>query len=165
MSESVYVKVSSVEEAKSIVTNHGIDFEDFDNIGGVIKSQGYIIVELKSGNWVWCDEDYYKHELGSDFVPLSYKEYMKKYGHTDWTPDPEYDAINPSHYKQFDRETIDTMKGMSTPEEFRGHLKLTAVKYISRYQGKNGIQDIEKAIWYMERLKKELIDEQSNTTN
>jgi len=165
MSESIYVKVSSVEEAKNVVTNHGIDFEDFDNIGGVIKSQGCIIVELKSGNWVWCDEDYYKHELGSDFVPLSYEAYMKKYGHTDWTPDPEYDAINPSHYKQFDRETIDTMKGMSTPEEFRGHLKLTAVKYISRYQGKNGIQDIEKAIWYMERLKKELIDEQSNTTD
>lgn len=60
---------------------------------------------------------------------------------------------NPSHYKQFSREVIDTMQGMSTPEEFKGHLKLTAIKYISRYQGKNGVEDLSKAVWYIEKLK------------
>ena len=67
------------------------------------------------------------------------------------------DMVNhPSHYNQFSREVIDTMQGMSTPEEFKGHLKLTAVKYISRYQGKDGVKDLEKAIWYVTKLKEVL---------
>lgn len=70
------------------------------------------------------------------------------------------DVINqPSHYKQFSREVIDTMQGMSTPEEFKGYLKLNAVKYLSRYQGKNGIQDLDKAIWYVTKLKEFLEEE------
>lgn len=70
------------------------------------------------------------------------------------------DMINhPSHYKQFSREVIDTMQGMSTPEEFKGYLKLNAVKYLSRYQGKNGIEDLDKAIWYVTKLKEVLESE------
>ncbi|MGB4825242.1 MAG: DUF3310 domain-containing protein [Leuconostoc mesenteroides] len=166
MSEIIYVKVDNKDQFVAVVLNHG---KEIEAIGGVlndvidfknIAQDGSVVVELEPDDWVWCGEDYYKRELGSNFVPLSYEAYMKKYGHTELAEKPEEDMVNhPSHYTQFDRETIDTMKGMSTPEEFRGHLKLTAVKYISRYQGKNGIQDIEKAIWYMERLKKELIDE------
>ena len=69
----------------------------------------------------------------------------------------EVDMINhPSHYKQFSREVIDTMQGMSTPEEFNGYLKLNAVKYLSRYQGKNGVEDLDKAIWYITKLKEVL---------
>lgn len=70
------------------------------------------------------------------------------------------DMVNhPSHYKQFGREVIDTMQGMSTPEEFKGYLKLNAVKYLSRYQGKNGIEDLDKAIWYINKLKEVLEEE------
>ena len=66
----------------------------------------------------------------------------------------EVDLINhPSHYKQFSREVIDTMQGVSTPEEFKGYLKLNAIKYISRYQGKNGVEDLSKAVWYINKLK------------
>ena len=55
------------------------------------------------------------------------------------------------------------MQGVSTPEEFRGHLKLTAIKYLSRYQGKNGVEDLNKAIWYVTKLRdvvKDMKDEQ-----
>ncbi|MGB4824011.1 MAG: DUF3310 domain-containing protein [Leuconostoc mesenteroides] len=164
MSEIIYVRVGNLKEFEDVVVNNGVKIDDF-YIHAKMNYGNQTVVRLSNTEWAYCSVGYFIDD-GVDLENiLSYKEYMKKYGHTDWTPDPEYDAINPSHYTQFDRETIDTMKGMSTPEEFRGHLKLTAVKYISRYQGKNGIQDIEKAIWYMERLKKELIDEQSNTTN
>ena len=65
----------------------------------------------------------------------------------------EGDNINhPSHYKQFSREVIDTMQGVSTPEEFKGYLKLNAIKYLSRYQGKNGVEDLKKATWYISKL-------------
>ena len=70
------------------------------------------------------------------------------------------DMINhPSHYNQFSREVIDTMQGMSTAEEFKGYLKLNAVKYLSRYQGKNGVEDLDKAIWYVTKLKEVLEEE------
>ena len=62
-------------------------------------------------------------------------------------------AINPEHYKIGGIETIDYMKAKSTPEEFQGHLRLTAIKYLSRYGHKdNQIQELKKAKWYLDRL-------------
>ena len=63
------------------------------------------------------------------------------------------DMINPEHYKTGGIETIDYMKAKSTPEEFRGHLRLTALKYLSRYgQKDNELQELKKAKWYLDRL-------------
>ena len=67
-----------------------------------------------------------------------------------------YDPINPSHYKG-DIECIDYQKSISTPEEFRGYLRLQAVKYIHRLNAKDTpTTNIDKALWYLNRLKKEL---------
>ena len=67
------------------------------------------------------------------------------------------DMINPEHYKTGGIETIDYMKAKSTPEEFRGHLRLTALKYLSRYgQKDNELQELKKAKWYLDRLISEL---------
>ena len=69
-----------------------------------------------------------------------------------------YDPINPSHYKG-DIECIDYQKSISTPEEFRGYLRLQAVKYIHRLNAKDTpTTNIDKALWYLNRLKKELED-------
>lgn len=71
------------------------------------------------------------------------------------------DMVNsPSHYKKFGREVIDTMADISTNEEFKGYLKLNAIKYLSRYQGKNGVEDLSKAIWYINKLKEVLEEEE-----
>lgn len=66
------------------------------------------------------------------------------------------DAINPPHYKHNGIETIDYMKAVSTEEEFKGHLRLTAIKYISRLGKKDcPKQEIKKAIWYLSKLLEE----------
>jgi hypothetical protein len=64
------------------------------------------------------------------------------------------DAVNhPAHYKIGGIETIDYMKAKSTPEEFKGHLRLTAIKYLSRTGYKDdALQDLKKAQWYLNRL-------------
>lgn len=68
--------------------------------------------------------------------------------------DTKDDLINhPNHYTAYSREVIDTMQGDMTPEEFTGYLKGNVIKYISRYQGKNGVEDLNKAIWYVTRLR------------
>ena len=70
------------------------------------------------------------------------------------------DQINPDHYKIGGIETIDYMKAKSIPEEFRGHLRLTALKYLSRYGKKDDeLQELKKAKWYLDRLVQELENE------
>lgn len=68
------------------------------------------------------------------------------------------DMVNqPPHYTLGGIETIDYMKAKSTPEEFRGHLRLTAIKYLSRAGHKDDtLQDYKKARWYLDKLIKEL---------
>ena len=66
------------------------------------------------------------------------------------------DPINPDHYKIGGIETIDYMKAKSTPEEFKGYLRLTALKYLSRAGHKDDtVQDYKKAQWFIDRLIKE----------
>lgn len=66
---------------------------------------------------------------------------------------PKADAINPDHYKTGGIETIDYMQAKSTAEEFAGHLRLTALKYLSRAGHKDDvIQEFKKAQWYLNRL-------------
>ena len=71
------------------------------------------------------------------------------------------DAINPSHYKVGGIETIEYMRAKSSPEEFRGHLRLTALKYLSRagYKHPDVVEDFKKARWYLDRLITDLEDE------
>jgi hypothetical protein len=45
------------------------------------------------------------------------------------------------------------MEAKSTPEEFTGHLRLTALKYLSRTGYKDdALQDLKKAQWYVNKL-------------
>jgi hypothetical protein len=66
------------------------------------------------------------------------------------------DVVNhPPHYTHGGIETIDYMEAKSTPEEFTGHLRLTALKYLSRSGYKdNALQDLKKAQWYINKLVK-----------
>lgn len=74
------------------------------------------------------------------------------------------DQVNhPEHYTHGGIETIDYMRAKSTPEEFRGHLRLTAIKYLSRSNLKgDAITDVKKAGWYIAKLIKELEANGSN---
>ena len=73
------------------------------------------------------------------------------------------DNVNhPSHYTQGAIECIDAIK-----EATKGLLGIEAVctaniiKYVWRWKFKNGVEDLRKARWYLDRL----IDEVSNSKN
>ena len=63
------------------------------------------------------------------------------------------DNINPTYYR----------KGIETTDYIVSHsmnyLEGNIIKYVTRYKDKGGLQDIEKAEWYLARLKKELLEE------
>ena len=58
----------------------------------------------------------------------------------------------PKHYQGDKMECIDAMQAMLSHDEFRGFLRGNIFKYMWRYKDKNGIEDLRKANWYLERL-------------
>lgn len=67
------------------------------------------------------------------------------------------DVRQPSHYTVGGIETIDYMAAKASVEEFRGHLRLTALKYLSRAGHKDdALKDYRKAAVYLDWLIKHL---------
>lgn len=64
----------------------------------------------------------------------------------------EKDNINPNHYIFGGIETIEYLKAKLTPEEYRGFLKGNVLKYVSREAEKNGLEDLKKDKWYLDKL-------------
>jgi hypothetical protein len=86
-----------------------------------------------------------------------YSDYLAQTSSSNLEPKQEErdaDPVNhPPHYTSGGIETIDYMQAKSTPEEFRGHLRLTTLKYLSRAGLKEDtLQDLEKAAWYLDKL-------------
>lgn len=62
------------------------------------------------------------------------------------------DVNNPEHYTRGGIECIDAIKSALTPEEFRGFLKGNILKYTWRERHKGGVQSLQKAQWYLNKL-------------
>jgi hypothetical protein len=62
---------------------------------------------------------------------------------------------NPPHY-QGEVEAIDSIKASMSYEAFKGYCQGNALKYVIRYNRKNGVEDLQKAKWYINRLIKEI---------
>ena len=63
------------------------------------------------------------------------------------------DNVNsPSHYGQGEIEAIDYIKDTLTEEEWIGYLRGNIAKYMHRFRYKNGLEDLKKAQWYLNRL-------------
>lgn len=70
---------------------------------------------------------------------------------------PAEDKVNhPAHYTQGGIECIEALKASMSTDEFRGYLKGCQMKYMWRYRLKNGIEDLKKARWYLDRLISEM---------
>lgn len=68
--------------------------------------------------------------------------------------DLDDDPVNPAHYMSYYKDGIDCITAMKHAfgEEAVQHFCITyAFKYIWRHMSKNGMQDIEKAVWYLNR--------------
>lgn len=63
------------------------------------------------------------------------------------------DAVNhPSHYASGEIECIDAIESSMTHEAFCGYLKGNVQKYMWRYENKGGLESLEKAQWYLNKL-------------
>jgi len=63
-----------------------------------------------------------------------------------------YDMVDkPFHYNQAGIECIDAI-GAATEEGFEYYLQGNIIKYLWRYRYKNGVEDLQKAQWYLNKL-------------
>ena len=61
----------------------------------------------------------------------------------------------PEHYNYGDLEVIDAIEAITSryPAQIRYHLG-NLIKYICRAPFKNGVEDLQKGLWYLERARK-----------
>lgn len=75
--------------------------------------------------------------------------------------DKKEDKVNhPSHYTQGGIECIDAMEGALGKQVVMDFCLGNAFKYIFRCKNKNGLEDVKKANWYLNKLI-ELTEEQN----
>lgn len=85
------------------------------------------------------------YESMSDIVRLVLSE-----GESDSTS--TNDNVNhPSHYETGNFECIDVMIETQGKEAVMGFCICNAFKYIYRHNNKNGVEDIKKAKWYLDK--------------
>lgn len=69
----------------------------------------------------------------------------------------DVDVVNhPPHYTQGGIECIDAIKAALGEEQYEGYLRGACIKYLWRYEEKNGLEDVKKAKWYLNKLISEL---------
>lgn len=98
--------------------------------------------------------------LGCEWQELGNCNIRKCY---DWLKEiqnntPTNDVVNhPSHYTQGGIECIDALKAATVSKTgIEAVCTANVIKYLWRYEEKNGIEDIKKARWYIDRLIREL---------
>ena len=104
----------------------------------VLKSFNGSALVCGNGNKSWW-------VLESDYKPVD-PDAVKQ-------PSTHY-SVNPSHYKQLPAETIDIIEAAiaNAPNNKADGLHWQVLKYALRCWFKNGIEDLKKARWYLDRL-------------
>ena len=105
------------------------------------------------------DGDYYLISSDEDIRNYYIKDRFKKmdndkFAITQNTNKEKPDMVNhPKHYTSgtLGIEVINTMEMCSTEDEFMGYLRCNALKYISRFENKNGLEDVKKCAWYVKK--------------
>ena len=68
-------------------------------------------------------------------------------------------SINPQHYRQGDIEVIDFIL-----DQKMDYLTASVQKYLARWRFKNGIDDLRKAKWFLDKLIEQQV-ENADTDN
>ncbi len=145
------------------------DNKKYTCISGCHASEVGKIFEDGFLNWIWSNKpiiiaerrkvDDLQSRTNDANLGEALKEMLKDVPGTkiDVPPDANFDTVQrPAHYNQSGIECIDAIAASMSAEEFQAYLKGNVQKYLWRYQHKNGLEDVKKAEWYLNRLVKEL---------
>ena len=120
----------------------------------------YCLLEKFSGE-DYCDFD----EWSDDKLAIAYDHVCKnKDAELNIEPENNPDMVShPKHYTQGGIECIDALKAATVGKRgIEAVCVANIIKYCWRYEEKNGIEDVRKAKFYIERLLKELEESQQS---
>ena len=101
--------------------------------------------ELVRNNKTTLDSMHAKAKEILERTPTNFKEAYS------FVPD-DYDFVNhPPHYETGKFECIDVMRETQGDEAVKNFCICNALKYIYRHRNKNGIEDVKKAKWYIDK--------------
>ena len=127
---------------------------------GVEIDFNYAIEEVEEVSYVIVDKEKYE-SLKNTVKEL---EELKTPTIENFADEEHTDNVNhPSHYETGKYECIDVMIETQGVEAVKSFCKCNAFKYIYRANNKNGLEDIQKAIWYLNKYV-ELCNEEFNFT-
>jgi hypothetical protein len=142
--------MNAYEQIKNIIDTYGcITCTDVKIISGLPTD------DPDDSNYGWTSLDAFV--LGGDgiFLPPARPLISESDHKIPETNDPKPDMVNhPAHYKsESGLEAIDVIEAF-TADLKGGEAVCTgnALKYICRWKHKNGVEDLKKAKWYLERL-------------
>ena len=113
---------------------------------GTLQGDVYDTMALRVGNALNGSVKHETAELGPDSLPAPVDADHGQHLHMDDNP------MTPDYYKAEGVETIDYLHAFLTEDEFNGFCKGNIIKYVSRANRKNGVEDIRKARDYMRYL-------------
>jgi len=123
--------------------------EDFGNVLGIIFDDGVKQIAYVDKDGVVLVTE------GVDYGSGDYSTKITGYykGGELYVESVQQDSVNhPSHYGQGSIEAIEYIEDFLTEEEYVGYLRGNIGKYLHRWRYKNGVEDLKKAQWYLDKL-------------
>ena len=113
----------------------------------------------KFSGGVICDFDEWPDDKLAIAYDHVYKNSEARLGgsHLEIDDDGHDMVSHPKHYNQGGIECIDALKAATIGKRgIEAVCVANVIKYLWRYEEKNGIEDVRKAKWYIERVLKEM---------
>lgn len=128
----------------------GVSFGEVVEVISVVSDLEIIFSNNNNDRWYGESFSWKEH-----FTPVDFE--IGHFYDPDLDDTPTKDNVNsPSHYGQGKIEAIEYISDFLTPEEYQGYLRGNIAKYLHRFPYKNGLEDLKKAQWYLERLIQEV---------
>ena len=116
--------------------------------------------------WILADKDYDRCVKYANFI----SGFFQRHDINNWElagvkarfpidekfRDTSEDKINPDHYKVGGIETFNILRAKLSPTQLAGFCKGNVLKYITRADHKDKVDDLKKAKWYLDKLIEEL---------
>jgi len=100
-------------------------------------------------------------DIGTIAAQVAQQKQQEKDPEQYFLPTMEDMVNHPKHYNKHGVECIDAIRATLTDDEFRGYCKGNVLKYTWRERYKNGLEDLQKAQWYLERVVNDIRQDKS----
>lgn len=148
-----FFKTITLPELRDLVVLKRNDVNDATHENIVTGSK---VLQLSNKNYYWQDAKWNEYPCGADIKPLNTRHHEQQSLNDQYAEIEQVrqDAVNhPNHYKQGNIECIDALESATIGKSgIEAVCVANVIKYLWRYEEKNGLEDVKKAQWYLERL-------------